>query len=277
MKLSAINCFPIKSCQAVSVDSCQVQPRGIQFDRRYLVVDNQNRAITGRENSALSLLKVTAHGSGIAVSTDDGPLEIPLPSSDARPQTVTIWSDTVTASDLGDTVATQLSRLLDDDVRLVYMDDAVVRDIEEAYPHEQALPVSFADNYPMLIVNEASTQDLSKLAGESIDQRRFRANLSVTGAPEWDEDDWYKVRIGEVLFDVAMPCGRCKFTTRDPDTAQIHAQQEPLRTLARHRRGEDGEVYFGQNLVPVDTGEIRVGDPVTVEQRGPKRPVLKQT
>lgn len=277
MKLNAINYYPIKSCQAVSVDQCQVEPRGIRFDRRYLVVNRHNEAITGRENASLALLHVSASDDGIAVDTADGQLKISPPESDAATRTVQIWQDTVVARDLGDDVARALSRLLNDDVRLVYMHDEIIRDIEQDYPHDGELPVSFADTYPLLVVNEASTQSLSQLADETIDQRRFRANFSVAGAKPWDEDGWYKVRIGEVLFDVAMPCARCKFTTRDPDTAQIHASQEPLRTLARHRRGRDGEVYFGQHLVPIETGVIRVGDSVTVEQRGPNRPVLKMT
>jgi uncharacterized protein YcbX len=39
--------------------------------------------------------------------------------------------------------------------------------------------------------------------------------------------------------------------------------REPLRTLAAHRR-VDGKLVFGQNLVPLTTGTIRVGDPVEV-------------
>jgi uncharacterized protein YcbX len=36
---------------------------------------------------------------------------------------------------------------------------------------------------------------------------------------------------------------------------------EPLRTLSGYRK-EGGKVYFGQNLVALDTGEVSVGDAV---------------
>lgn len=276
MKLSAINYFPIKSCQGVEIDHCEIQARGIQHDRRYLVIDKNNRAVTGRENTALALLNVVATDTGLAIRSDNGAdLQIAVPAADAPTHSVSIWDDTVQARDLGDSVAEKLTTILAEPVRLVYMDDTIVRDIEAAYPHEQALPLSFADTYPMLVINESSVTDLSDLAGEALSAKRFRANFHISGAPEWDEDSWYKIRIANVRFDVANPCARCKFTTRDPDTAEIHANQEPLRTLARHRRGDDGEVYFGQHLVPLESGRIKVGDSVSIEQRGPLRPTLK--
>ena len=69
------------------------------------------------------------------------------------------------------------------------------------------------------------------------------------------------MRIGGVLFHVVKPCARCVVTTIDQETG---AQgKEPLRTLGRFRR-RNGKVYFGQNLVPVGPGILRVGDSVEV-------------
>lgn len=50
-------------------------------------------------------------------------------------------------------------------------------------------------------------------------------------------------------------------TTTDQDSAV--RGREPLHTLGRHRRLQ-GKLVFGQNLVPLSPGVIRVGDPVTV-------------
>jgi uncharacterized protein len=67
-----------------------------------------------------------------------------------------------------------------------------------------------------------------------------------------------------VEFLVAKPCSRCIMTTIEPGSERFNAMKEPLATLSRYRRGEDGEVYFGQNLVPLNEGEIRLGDRVEV-------------
>ena len=75
---------------------------------------------------------------------------------------------------------------------------------------------------------------------------RFRPNVVVAGAAAFAEDGWHLVRIGDVRFRVAKPCGRCVLTTVDPDTAV--KGKEPLATLARHRRW-DGNVWFGVNLI----------------------------
>jgi uncharacterized protein YcbX len=90
---------------------------------------------------------------------------------------------------------------------------------------------------------------------------RFRPNLVVAGTEAWEEDDWSRVAVGEVVMRVAKPSGRCVVTTTDQSTADRGT--EPLRSLARHRRIA-GKLLFGQNLVPLGGGTVRVGDPVRI-------------
>ncbi len=90
---------------------------------------------------------------------------------------------------------------------------------------------------------------------------RFRPNVVVDGTDAWAEDDWSRLAIGDVTFRVAKMCGRCVVTTTDQGTAA--RGKEPLLSLARHRR-IGGKLVFGQNLVPLTGGTIRVGDPVRV-------------
>jgi hypothetical protein len=94
---------------------------------------------------------------------------------------------------------------------------------------------------------------------------RFRPNVVVTGAPPWAEDHWRRIRLGEVCFRVAKPCGRCVVTTTDQVTGQRGSQ--PLKMLARRRRFGQ-QLVFGQNLIPdVTDGRdalIRTGDPVEI-------------
>jgi uncharacterized protein YcbX len=90
---------------------------------------------------------------------------------------------------------------------------------------------------------------------------RFRPNAVIVGTEPWAEDSWRRIRIGEVIFRVAKPCGRCVVTTTDQHTAE--RGKEPLRTLARHRRSGN-QVLFGQNLIPEHRGTLRVGDPLHI-------------
>ena len=63
--------------------------------------------------------------------------------------------------------------------------------------------------------------------------------------------------------EVAKGCSRCILTTIDPQTGERNADREPLTTLKTYRE-RDGDVYFGQNLLPRGTGELRLGMPVEV-------------
>jgi len=92
---------------------------------------------------------------------------------------------------------------------------------------------------------------------------RFRPNLVVAGTAPHAEDDWKRIRVGAVEFDVAKACTRCVFTTVDFERGERDPAGEPLRTLTTYRRTPDG-VTFGQNLIPRGRGVVRVGDPVEV-------------
>lgn len=48
-----------------------------------------------------------------------------------------------------------------------------------------------------------------------------------------------------------------------PEGLDINLDGEPLSTLKTYRE-RDGDVYFGQNLLPRGVGELRVGMPVEV-------------
>jgi uncharacterized protein YcbX len=90
---------------------------------------------------------------------------------------------------------------------------------------------------------------------------RFRPSVVVSGYRPWEEDRWRRIRIGDVSFRVAKPCGRCVVTTTDQTTGERGSQ--PLKMLAARRRfGKN--LVFGQNLIPDSPGHIRVGDPIEI-------------
>jgi hypothetical protein len=93
---------------------------------------------------------------------------------------------------------------------------------------------------------------------------RFRPNIVVAGAPAWAEDDWLgrRLRLGGVTFRAAKACGRCVVTTTDQETGEVGRQ--PLRMLGQRRRFGT-ELLFAINLIPDDTGVLRVGDEVSVQ------------
>ena len=116
---------------------------------------------------------------------------------------------------------------------------------------------------PLLLVSLASLDALNRRLEQPVPMGRFRPNLVVDGVDAHAEDAWKQVTIGDVVFDVAKPCARCVLVTINADTGQRDEGGEPLRTLTRYRRTDDG-VTFGQLLIPRSGGVVRLDDEVRV-------------
>ncbi|HKP28293.1 MAG TPA: MOSC N-terminal beta barrel domain-containing protein [Gemmatimonadales bacterium] len=254
--------YPIKSCAGISLDSALLDHRGIEYDRRWMVVDAMGVFRTQRELPRMALIHPRISGEGLTLMADGMPdLSIPLTSHGSR-LTVGVWNDEVRAIDQGEAVAEWLTRFLAEPLRLVRFDDTEDRRVEEAFAVRPGDQVGFADAYPLLIGNEASLADLNTRLAEVVPMKRFRPNIVVTGAEPYAEDRWGRIRVGEVEVAVVKPCARCAITTVNPETAE--KGKEPLAMLAKFRRAEGG-VMFCENAIHLELGTLRVGDTVTVE------------
>jgi uncharacterized protein YcbX len=83
-----------------------------------------------------------------------------------------------------------------------------------------------------------------------------------TGGEPFAEDQWREFAIGTNRFVAVKPCGRCVVPTINQDTGERNA--EPLKTLSKYRN-HNGKVYFGQNVIAIDQGEVHVGDLIQIK------------
>src|SRR5581483_2666140 len=125
--------------------------------------------------------------------------------------------------------------------------------------------VGFADGFPLLVLNNASLDDLNariEARGHApLPVNRFRPNIVFGGTAPYAEDRWTRIAIGnEVRLSIVKPCARCAITTTDQTTGV--REKEPLATLATFRRLPNGSVVFAQNAIHDAPGTIRVGDAV---------------
>lgn len=266
MHVASLHLHPLKSCAQLDVDTIDVTPRGPAGDRRWLVVDGDDRFVTARQHAAMVGIRAVPAGDGLRLDAPGLPtLHVPAPDGRVR-RRVTIWRDTVDAADAGDAAAAWLSRWLGMDARLVHMDAAAHRAVDPAFgaPGDE---VAFADAYPLLVISQAALDALNARLPKPVPMARFRPNLVVGGSAPHAEDGWHRVRIGDVEFEAVKPCTRCVFTTIDPATMTRDPDGEPLRTLATYRRAPPGArvqgVTFGMNLIPRGSGRVRVGDALT--------------
>lgn len=267
--LRAIHLYPVKSLAGSGPGEAVVEPWGLAGDRRWMLVDTEGKLITQRPHPKLALARAEELPGGAVRLSAPGmePLTVEVPEP-AGTVPVVIFRDTVEAVPAAPEAAQWFGRYLDAAVSLVHLD---APDRRRPVDPEYSLPgetVNFADGYPLLLTTTSSLDALNSLIaqGDHADEGplpmdRFRPNVVVDGTAPWAEDGWRRVRLGEVVFRVAKPSGRCVVTTTDQQTAE--RGKEPLRTLARHRRFGD-QLVFGQNLIPQKTGTIRIGDPLEI-------------
>lgn len=258
MRVHALYLYPVKSLAGIAVSGFKLDSFGPHGDRRWMIVDADDRFVTQREAPELARIATTLNADCVAVEIPQaGHHELAATDTEI---TASVWRDQVTAR-LGDSAANQaLSRFCGRPLRFVYMPDATFRRVD---PQRVATRrrVGFADGFPLLITNQASLEDLNARLETPVPMRRFRPNIVVAGAAPWAEDDWRLIEIGTLAVDIVKPCGRCVVTTVDPDTGIKDRALQPLRTLSGFRR-QSGGVIFGQNGVHQAEGSIRIGDAV---------------
>ena len=144
--------------------------------------------------------------------------------------------------------------------RLVFMPEKTRRPVNPDYSVGEGI-VSFADGYPLLLLGEASLDDLNARLEQPVPMNRFRPNLVVFGTLSYAEDGWAKVRIGSATFHGVKPCDRCGLITVDQSMGEATGP-EPLKTLAPTGQRPEGPVravaHPGRHRV------VRVGDAVEV-------------
>ena len=265
LHLSALYRFPLKSGKGESLPQARLEKLGLEGDRRWMLVDEASgRFLTQRADPKMSQLSALWNAAGGLTLSAEGfeALEVAVPDPDTDLRGVTIWRDSLRVPDAGDAAADWLSRFVEKPVRLVHVPLPRARTTEAGYGRDDD-QVAFADGYPLLLIGQASLDDISHKVGRPLDMLRFRPNLVIEGSEAFAEDGWKRIRIGDVEFRVVKSCSRCILTTVDPHTGIRDEQREPLATLMTYRKQENGTM-FGQNLVNDGNGVLEVGMPVTI-------------
>ena len=278
VELRSIGIHPVKSTAIRHVTSAEVRPWGLAGDRRWMVVDANSELVTARELHELFTITADTPETNppapkaLRLSADGhDPLDLAEPDSDLVP--VRLFDHNLLARPADDHANDWLRAVLGrDDLRLVWCDDPTRRSLNPSYSNPGD-HTGFADGYPVTLASLDSLARLNEwivedalLRGEEPEPplpiERFRPNLVVEGAEAFAEDDWQRVRIGEVTFRKAKLVDRCVMTTIS--LLDLKTSKEPIRTLARHRQW-DGKTWFAVQLIPETTGSISVGDDVDVD------------
>lgn len=265
--LTALHVYPVKGLKGIDLEEARCTDRGLEHDRRWMLVDADGEFMTQREHPRMATVWTDIADGVLSLSAPDvGSVEVPLEAPAAPTMRVQVWSSVCDAVPVSSRADAWLSDYLGLACRLVYMPEGSKRYSNPRYAGD-GRRVGFADGYAYLIAGEASLADLNaRLLAKghpALPMNRFRPNLVVSGSAPYAEDAWKEIRIADAVLGAAKPCGRCQVTTTDQASGEVKGP-EPLATLATYRDSREFGAMFGMNLVTLKTGTVRVGDAVGI-------------
>jgi len=265
LNISKLYIYPIKSLRGISVQSALVTDRGLQYDRRWMVVDEQNKFLSLRTIPKMTLLRVEMNDDGLKVMSTEhagNDFQVRFDQEENYQESVTIWNATVEAKRVGKDADAWFSEMLGVKCKLVYMPDKSLRPVNTASGFApDGKFTSFADAYPFLMIGQSSMDDLNKRMQIPLTIERFRPNIVFSGGFPYQEDIIEDFRIGHINFTGLENCRRCMVPNVDPEKGVLNSDKEPTRTLATYRL-RDKKIEFGRNVVHQGTGLISVGDEI---------------
>ncbi|MDH5601741.1 MAG: MOSC domain-containing protein [Gammaproteobacteria bacterium] len=253
--VSQLLTYPVKSCRGIELQSTMVEDFGLKDDRRWMVVDENGMMLTQRKLSAMCLINTVLTETGIMLSAlTMEPLQVTIPGP-VNTCKVKVWDDECYSYDAGDEAAKWLSRFLGVTCRLVYFPADEIRQVDLNFANKGD-KTAFSDGFPLLLISQASLEDLNSRLYSPVSMNRFRPNIVVQGCQPYEEDSWKKIKIGDILYHLVKPCSRCVIPSINPETAE--REDELTKTLIGYRK-RDNKIFFGQNVIAQASGQVDVG------------------
>lgn len=263
LSISQLFIYPIKSLGGIAVNSAQVSPMGFQHDRRWMLVDCNNRFLTQREIPEMCMLQVALRAEGLSVFHKTGKgkdLQISFIPEVSDELQVQIFDEVCKALYVSRAADRWFEEMLSIPCKLVYIPEDSNRRVDNRYA-PKGTTTGFADGFPYLLIGQSSLNDLNGRLRQEVSVGRFRPNMVLEGGTPFFEDGIDYFVVNEVRFFAVKPCARCTIPTIDPESGE--KSDEPIRTLSTYRK-VDHKIYFGQNLFAQGLGRISVGDPLTI-------------
>lgn len=264
--LTNIYIYPVKSCGAFEVKQWPLGPQGLLYDRGWMVVNVNGVCLSQKRETQLCLIKPEVHLSSNQLLLHAPEMEsilVPLETSaESKVCHSKVCGDRVETLDCGDQAADWLSRFLGQTCRLIRLSPDFTRDTRKRRPLSQgeacASPLSLVNEAQFLMINRGSVEHIQRLihCRDALNEddlslvdvqniiSRFRANLVVSAARAFEEDNWSHLFIGDTRFTVSGHCSRCQMVGIDQETGV--KTKEPLMTLSVFR--SKGKVTFGVYL-----------------------------
>ena len=263
-RVAGLACYPVKGCRGVQLDSARVVATGLEWDRQWMIVDDDDRFITQRTHPRLAVIRPAIMPGALQLDAPGQPtLRVPLdgPRGFRR---VVVWNDSCESGDEGDAAARWLEAVVGESVRLVRATPGM-RHANRMWTGELMSPVTFSDGFPILVTNAASLEWVNARLPGPVPMDRFRPNIVVDGLEAFAEDRIAELTIGPVTLRFVKPCMRCSVPSIDQLTGEQAVDPVAVLRPTRFDRALKG-ITFGENAVIVEgvNATIAVGSDVQV-------------
>ncbi|XP_071100767.1 molybdenum cofactor sulfurase-like [Haliotis cracherodii] len=295
--LTKICLYPVKSCAAFQVSEWDVGPRGLLYDREWMIVSESGVTLGQKREPKLCLLQpsIDRLSNTLTLSfPETQSITMSLTAVDSnsvdyegRLCTNKVCGDRVNTVDCGDKVAdwlsealgrpgTRLLRLKQEDARTGRLKDAATQATSDT------ARLSLANESQFLLISRESVKSLQKKMAEQDDPGqekigqcqghsdtdnlllRFRGNLVIGGGSGFEEEDWTQVKIGNNVLISQGRCSRCQMVCMDQQTGE--RSREPLHTLSMWRGKKVPFGVYMRQLSPITDScsvmTLHVGDQV---------------
>lgn len=269
--------YPVKSCAGVELPEALLLETGLEFDRAWMVVDEQGEFVSQRELPRMALVRPQLKHLEMVLRAP-GMLALHIAFDRVHhPVRVRVWDDEVAAYDMGDIAAQWFSDFLSQPgqptkLRMVRFDPAHKRASSLQWTGGVEALNQFTDGYALLVASEGSLAELNtRLAAAGhgpVGIERFRPNIVLGGIEAHDEDRVAALHVntaeGQAQLKPVKPCVRCPIADIDPATAL--SSPEVGDTLRGYRADGrvGGAISFGMNAIVLQGVEhmLRVGQAV---------------
>ena len=179
LSTSHLYVYPIKSLGGIELYSARLTDRGIEHDRRWMLVGDDNRFLTQREFPQMALLRTAIHANELTVyekGNEADKISLTLYPTSSELTAVQIWDDVCDAIEISGEANEWFSKKLNMSCKLMYMPDVSKRRVDAGYALNMEI-TGFADAYPLLMIGQASLDDFLRAS----DLMGVQRHLKVIG------------------------------------------------------------------------------------------------
>lgn len=212
--LKKICVFPIKSCGAMEVTEWKMNEKGLEYDREWMIINENGICLTQKQEPKLSLLipKIDLHSKRLSISLRNTNLQVSIPIDVDHDLLYDlceskVCGDRIKVYDCQDEVAEWLSNILNTSVRLVRQSSGDERKYKNK-KDQSSKSLSLSNQAQYLLISQQSVRWLQSRIDPQDDFNpdtlgdRFRGNFLIDGGEPFSENDWSELSIGNIKLRV---------------------------------------------------------------------------